>query len=117
MGNSYRSGKYSSWVDGDASAISRALSCDQKGANVDVGGAGEHDGLDADVIFTNSRKMKKTWTEEDAKFTISLTPPAGGKKGQILNGGRVTGNPLISAKFSSQTDYTLLGRCNKLGLG
>jgi hypothetical protein len=120
-GNSYKSGKYTAWLDADASAILTSLTCDQKGGPfVDIGTEGNHDGLDADVIFTNNAKFTHATDPYAAKIALTLSPPLHERKGGGVNGGGVTGNPLLSARFHDHNgvpmqDYIPLGRCNQLG--
>ena len=119
VGRSFQSGKYTGYVDADAAAILSTLGCDQKGAYVDVGTEAGHDGVDATVYFTNNRK----WThsaDAAASVALNLTDAIHAKKGGQLNGGKVTGNPLVSARFIDHTgaplqDFIPLGRCNTLG--
>jgi len=119
VGNSYKSGKYTNYLDADASAILSALTCDQHGAYVDIGADSDHGGLDAQVYFTNNRKWTHATDAIPADVQLNLADPFHAHKGSVVNGGRVTGNPLISAHFIDHNgvplqDFIPLGRCNTL---
>lgn len=120
VGNSYRSGKYTGYVDADGSAVLQTLSCDQTGGPiVEVGGDHRRGGVSAEVIFT--RKRGDFSPGHSSRAAMKLTPAIEARKGARLNGGdQVTGNPIISARFtdhqgSALQEYATLGRCNTLG--
>lgn len=120
MGKSYQTGKYTNYLDGSASALLTALTCDQKGSFVHIDGDGAHGGLDANVYFTNNVKWTHASDPYDAKVSLGLTDPFDAKKGSDVNGGKVTGNPLISAQFLDHsgnplTSYSTPTRCNQMG--